>query len=873
MRTIWVLIGFAAICAAWPGPAVSADPKSLLGIEVTVIDAATGDPVEKVAVVSDRISTEEEREREAARNRNRFATAPKSDTEGRVFLSQSRPGTYALSMLHPVFLTPSDGIPSVVITEDAPVQAITIRAERGATIAGRVLTEAGDRGVGGIPVDVNGSALATTDAQGFYRIEGLETGEYRVERGKTETLGRAPQQSRKRVYVRRSSAIGGIDFVLAGSVVVEGLVVDEHGQPVEGVTVSASFTEGIDPAQAETHADGRYRITGASPDVQMFVRAQKEGLVIVERKQVNLGDPDRSDHELVMRPEARLRGRIVQAGGAPLANASVGRGSPYGGGRAGTTDGNGYFDLRGLKEGRHVFSVRPEWDRRGEAPVVGYVAVLNLAYGDDVSGLRWVYDPDGGEALGGVVHDQHDLPLVGADVYVTGISRRTTTTDENGAFVVRGLLPGEYNVTARVGHAESYSNPFQAGDMEVELRVSVHESTPKKRRKLLGRVRDATIGELVTSFDFAHEFIYPHHNAASELEGLNYKLLDEFEEVHHSEAEFTVIHLDVGEHHVLVRANGYGAQYQRIVISPDSPDVLQATFRLPPGGMVRGQVVDPGGHPVTGAHLVPGPLSDKWFFNDREALTITQSDGQFAFDWLEQRPQLLTAYHPDFQGTSVTVTPEIESDTSTTIALRPAAVVAGQVTIAGVPEENAEFFVNYLDEDMDRRYSYGGLTDASGHYQLKPLPGGDATVRVRIDPNRKRGRLHREYITNCTLREGATTTLDLDFLAGEATLEGRVTLDGNPVVRASCTLIYPRPLGEQTITKRNAKEGTYQLDRLPEGSATLSVVVRVQVDPDDRRQGYTDYTQTVPVTVGAGGLQILNVDLSSHTSPAESWTP
>ena len=182
-------------------------------------------------------------------------------------------------------VTPSD-LPSRVNTRPAEPSP-----ETSGSISGRVITSTGlpvARALVLVHRESILPRLAETDERGRYVIDRLAAGEYSVEVQKggfvtrkygqagTETIGR-------RVAVRNGQAVGSIDVTLVRGGAIAGTILDEFGEPAEGVTLrllqiqtlagrrralSASFS-----GSNRTDDRGQYRIAGLSPGAYV-VQAQ-----------------------------------------------------------------------------------------------------------------------------------------------------------------------------------------------------------------------------------------------------------------------------------------------------------------------------------------------------------------------------------------------------------------------------------------------------------------------------------------------------------------------------------------------------------------------------------------------------------------------
>jgi hypothetical protein len=157
-------------------------------------------------------------------------------------------------------------------------------------ISGRVLSAAG-RPIASAQVRALRNGLTPrgtpTDQQGRFTIEQLPAGPYIVEASRNGYVRVQYGQQRaatpgKEVHVRDHVNASGIDITLPRGTAVTGAVVDEHGEPLQGVSVRAmqlrhvngrSTALNVGPRDRRTDDRGRYRIHGLLPGSYLIVAA------------------------------------------------------------------------------------------------------------------------------------------------------------------------------------------------------------------------------------------------------------------------------------------------------------------------------------------------------------------------------------------------------------------------------------------------------------------------------------------------------------------------------------------------------------------------------------------------------------------------
>ncbi|MDB5172958.1 MAG: blaR1 4 [Phycisphaerales bacterium] len=231
-----------------------------------------------------------------------------------------------------------------------------------------------------------------------------------------------------------------------------GSVSDADGRPAAGVHACLFCYDNGDIdllGETRTNAEGRFelKLTSLSPGHNREVR-------LICRS--NAGDTawkvlprcGMEGIQIQFKPQASVRGRLVNQRGEPLASARVwlyygqdpvmGNMQFYSGAEKmspmTTTDASGQFNLRGLPRGStvSVFAKHPEYDR------------AEVWYVKDVQQDTKIADMEAkdGVTIEGAVRYADGHPAVGATVTLNGMNRAaiaTATTDSAGAYRMTGL--------------------------------------------------------------------------------------------------------------------------------------------------------------------------------------------------------------------------------------------------------------------------------------------------------------------------------------------------------------------------------------------------------------------------------------------------
>jgi hypothetical protein len=380
------------------------------------------------------------------------------DANGNVAFDAVPPGTYHASVACSDHL-PSDQFPAIRIDADGPAEQVwTVRPA--SLLRGTVLHDDGSPAPG-VPVIAVAPRMdegtTVTREDGTFVIRGLRGGTYHVR------VGWGPNETEHPHSVAiPEGGSASVEVRVPRAATLRGTVVDDRGQPVTRGHVVVVMEPGtrwggpIAPDGSFELSDlaaGRYRVV------------EVEGRTIRSAPVVD-AQPGRVAHmtvtvEAVDAPDGVIRGRVVDEAGVPVGDAfvAVAKGSAFAtqllqqGGRDHrvVTDTNGDFRFEGVGPGEHV--VRAFRIDGGEAMAANVVAGDRLTLT-----MRRPGSIAGRLAGGGVLPERMRVRVHELD---TSFERTEEYYRTGGAFVVRGLPPGRFRVSAAAGG--------QIGGVEVEL--------------------------------------------------------------------------------------------------------------------------------------------------------------------------------------------------------------------------------------------------------------------------------------------------------------------------------------------------------------------------------------------------------------------
>lgn len=218
---------------------------------------------------------------------------------------------------------------------------------------------------------------------------------------------------------------------------LSGAVTESGAGTLAGVTVTAS---GPETREATTGADGTYAFADVAPG-DYSVSASACGFTgATSTATVTAGETTTQDFSL-SREVVSVIGAVTATGGAPLA-ARIDVSAPYTGAPANTDPGTGAYSLSLESCREYTFTVTVTSDAYDYDPLT---RIVNPPSGGSVE--DFVLPPTTGGVAGTVTQAADGTPLAGATVTVTdGIRTFTATSASNGAYRVRSVPPGTYEV-------------------------------------------------------------------------------------------------------------------------------------------------------------------------------------------------------------------------------------------------------------------------------------------------------------------------------------------------------------------------------------------------------------------------------------------
>ena len=773
----------------------------------------------------------------------------------------------------------------VEVSSGATTQNIDFSLGTGGSISGTVYQENGTTPLANADVWANtyeccgGGNGTRTDSDGTYSIDGLASGDYRVE-AFAGGEGYAHEffdettdwNEASRVEVTGGDTTSGIDFTLDAGGTISGTVYEADGEtPVADADVWADSDECCGGGNgARTATDGTYTISGlAAGDYRVQTHARDGGLVgefyddttdwgQADSVTVTAGQ-DTSGIDFTLASGGSISGTVVRdSDGSGVADVDVWANSYDCCGGSGTrTDEDGAYTITGLASGEFRVEVyaaghglagefyddEGNWDDADSVTVtVGQTTTginFSLASGGTISGT--VYAADG------------TTPVSGANLWANGYDDEGghgwTNSESDGTYTISGLSAGEYRV-------------------EVEADDLVHKIYDGTTQWHLATPVSVLEGQDTSGIDFTLETggiisgtVY-EGNGTTPLPGVHVSASSYDGDGGWGWAEtaqdgtYVMNGLATGDYRVQVDAGhkGFARQYYDDTTDWNLADRVSVTsgstkpninFSLSAGGSISGTVLrDSDGSPVDDADV----WADSYECCGEGNGTRTASDGTFTISGLgagdyrvqvrvdDDDEDLASEFYNDTGEWSdadrVTVVAD-QTTSSIDFSLATGGSITGTVVSAadGTPIEDADVWAdtydccgggNWARTDEDGTYTISGL--AEGEYRVQVDARGEGVVREYFDDTQDWGQA--DPVT--VVAGQATSDVDFSLEAG-GSISGTVyEADGaTPVANADVWAdTYDCCAGGAWA--RTESDGTYLLS----GLAADDYRVQVQV-PDE----------------------------------------
>jgi len=631
-----------------------------------------------------------------------------------------------------------------------------------------------------------------------------------------------------------------------GSVLVGRVIEAESGEPIAGAQVTPGMEQRWGPGEVKpvsSDAEGRFRIAGMAPG-RYKPAARAAGGYGQARASVVLGIGQTSSEVVIeMHPASSVAGRVeVAPGGGPCTSGSVSLIHEGSGMLHAVLGADGSARFEGTLPGSYQVMVHCQ-DHASE-PSYPAVEVGEA----DVEGLVWTVRA--GLSLRGRVVDREDKP-VRAAVHAVPVemsmmrSGAVAQSEDDGSFVLRGLLPGKHGVTA-------YSNAHVRPEpVQVEL---VDERTPEVTLVMDsgGSIEGTVTDEDRRPIAGAEIMVMAQQPGWG---GPPSRSL--------ADGTFVIKGVPPGAYRVWAMQGGTGMPLRTPGQAGEGEPGVAVTVKAGAGarvslvverqnGEIHGRVVDESGAPVADAFVdahrepegadAPGapprpPLPPGGMWSNTPVLA--DPDGEFVVGNLSQGTYSVQAYR---RGGGSAVVEHVKVGATVTITIQQTGAVSGTVSgPGGAPPD--QFTIRIMGGEAPFfRHEIFAFTD--GAWTMSDLPAG----KYEIAADAPEGTATAEV----TLAQGEQRSGVALALAGRIAIQGQVVSlqDGAPMAGVTVRA-FPRVggMGPTPMQEHNVADaaGRFRVERVPAGPL---MVMLMPVDPMRSEHD----PAMVPVEVQPGGV-------------------
>lgn len=332
---------------------------------------------------------------------------------------------------------------------------------------------------------------AMSDAAGRYEVIGVRPGEYDV---RVSAPGYAPPSAATETHVVMAPRLGTVtkDLSLRRGGTFEGTVTAPDGTGLQGARVTLAPADGgtarelVRDLSCVSAANGRFRLPGVPPDVDLLVTAEHDSWVQAVPTRARVGPGAVRKLTLRLREGATLAGRVSDVRGAGVDGARVRWGAVDGvpprelrtsfeadahlGSRVVRTDNDGSFRIEGLPPGTLLLKVELEgyaayYRRDLTIAVEGRPPTLAIELESTLTIRGRVRSAEGGAPIPqAFVYARERGPSDGAPPDPGRVQAVISAeTDASGRYVLEGVPAGMHEVVVwfadgHIGAAQNWRN-------------------------------------------------------------------------------------------------------------------------------------------------------------------------------------------------------------------------------------------------------------------------------------------------------------------------------------------------------------------------------------------------------------------------------
>ncbi len=424
------------------------------------------------------------------------STFGRSDDEGRFRLWVDPPSTTVTAYAEGYAKgTRSAAVPDtfveVYLTPESVVVGTVVWAGTNDPVEGARISTRGRRRGGSGPV--------LSNADGSFRIEGLEPGAYKVDVKGEEYTGMAAQK----VHVGLGETSDPLVVEVHAAFSVRGQVLTDDETPCSygTVTLQNKDRKGDPGVRSEGREGGDVLVEGVLPGTYEVTVRCRDYVPQEEYPDIVVADASLDGLQWTVRTGQVIRGTVLDSKGTPLEGARVSARAKSSkdpraqrvNARGSRTEPDGAFELRGLLPGSYEL-----WARHDDHPGPDDPSVVELPEGADLDGVELRLAANG--QILGIVRDENGTAVAGASVSLSGARwGGMARTNDLGGFVMEHIQVGDYRIAARRGWSETMRAPGATDDDEAGERIEVRDGEETSVELVVesqnGRITGRVLGE------------------------------------------------------------------------------------------------------------------------------------------------------------------------------------------------------------------------------------------------------------------------------------------------------------------------------------------------------------------------------------------
>jgi hypothetical protein len=737
----------------------------------------------------------------------------KTDEDGAFQFENLAAGSYRAAVDDDALVV-TPGTRDVDLNPGQILEGVIVQIRTGGSVAGRIYDSETEAGIAGATIQaypndrtVAESKTATSDASGRYVIEGLLDAAYRVDYSSVKGYPQNRRfQDRKEIVASLGQQMDNIDFVLSRGLRIGGRVVDQDGNPVEKASVRGENDQRSFYESTTTDGNGRFELYGISDGLKVEFVARAKGFAY-NKMSTTYDAASPADLEIVLTPEAKISGTIVDEFGAPAGSISVYAvvGRDWDRRDSNTTNAAGEFIFDGLAPDQYDIKHQP---RSGylsfEDPLI---KTVTLEIGEHIQGLRLVLPTqvDSGIAIFGRVTDDIGNPISAVNVRAYGRNGGGSmrgVTDDNGQYRLTNAKNGMYQLNFdKDKYTQGYINEIEVGSDPIDFVL-------QREGSVSGRI----VGP--------NQLPITDFSVALVNGGYNFNRVRDLKRFRHDEGRFTV---DGGrtdrELSVLARAQGYAdtlVPVGKLLPGELRQDVL---VQMQVENIVNGLVVDSDGNPVSGAGIYRGQVPRNDYERENSKAATSNREGRFELKGMPAGTNLISATKPGLSPDQV-IMQITERNTDVTLTLAKGASLEGYVTMNGSPLANAHVYASIQTSGPEARVHVDkqGNTDDKGYFRFSGLPEGTGSLSVSTPSSQG---LRRNMSKQFETANGMSTQVDFDFVPASSAIEGYIFLGENEPGPGRVNVSITKDGVSESQYKDVDSTGYFLLEPLPAGTYSL----------------------------------------------------